>query len=279
MARLRRSLPGFDGAQQPFEGAGEVRLVQHHEGVAAHQARRIGPHPPGDSVTLEEQTGADHVHGTDDDRRGGRIIEPFTIVHVLAAQGGDREGAVTDLQPPPHRIELPAVQPLTDGLGEIGGLIDHRSTVDDVDQAAGKSRSRGPRQQPERHDRGLAKAGREVDRRRQIADGKPLEQPGLPGKGLMPRQRLEGPGEVERLRHDSAPPSAAPAAGCSAAAQGAGPRCRYPGWRTRIRFDRCGRVLKHAPHRQTSARADRNSSRDTPACLNTPDNVPVLSSR
>ena len=178
-----------------------MRLVQHHESVAAHQTRRVGPHPPGDAIPLEEQAGADHVHGAHDDRRGSRILQPFTIVDVLAAQGGDRQRPVSERQRSPHPFKLWTPQSFADAFGEIGGLIDDRSTVDDVDQAAGQSCSCRPCQEPERHDRGLAEAGREIHGRRKIAGGQPLEQPGLPRKGLVSGERLEGSVEVERSRH------------------------------------------------------------------------------
>ena len=210
MAGLRRALPCFDGSQQPFEGTGKMRLVQHHESVAAHQTRRVGPHPPGDAIPLEEQAGADHVHGADDDCRGCRIFQPFTIVDVFAAQGGNRQRPVSERQPPPYRFKLRtpwSFESIADVFGKIGGLIDHGASIDDMDQTAGQGCSRGPSQQPERHDRGLAEAGRDVHGGRQIAGGQPLEQSSLPGKGLVSGERLEGSVEVERSRHDPGTPA------------------------------------------------------------------------
>ena len=184
-----------------------MRLVQHHEGIAAHQARRIGSHPPGNAIPLEQQARADHVHRADDDCRGSRIVQPFAIIDVLAAQGGDRQWPVSECQPLPHLLDSRAsraMQGRADVCGKGGGLIDHGAAVDDVDQATGQACSCCPSQQPERHDRGFAEAGRDVHGWRELTGGQPFEQTSLPRKGLVSGERPEGFGEVERSRHDSA---------------------------------------------------------------------------
>ena len=189
-----------------FKRPGKMRLVQHHEGIAAHQARRVGSHPPGNAIPLEQQAGADHVHRADDDRRGGGIIQPFAIIDVLAAQGGDRQWPVSERQPLPHLLDSRAsraIQGRADVFGKGGGLIDHGAAVDDVDQATGQACSCRPSQQPERHDRGFAEAGRDVHGWREPAGRQPLEQTSLPGKGPVSGARLEGFVEIERSRHGS----------------------------------------------------------------------------
>ena len=107
----------------------------------------------------------------------------------------------------PYRFKLRtpwSFESIADVFGKNAGLIDHGAAIDDMDQTAGQGCSRGPGQQPERHDRGLAEAGRDIHGWRQIAGGQLLEQPGLPRKGLVSGERLEGFGEIERSRHDSA---------------------------------------------------------------------------
>ena len=115
-------------------------------GVAAHQPGLVRTHAPRDAIPFEQQTGTDHVHGADDDRRRRRIFQPLTVVDVLAPEGRDRQRPAGESQLAPDMIERRTQQPLTNRLGNIGGLIDYRATVDDVDEPAGQRRSGSARQ-------------------------------------------------------------------------------------------------------------------------------------
>ena len=192
----------LDGLQKSRERPRQVRLVQQHEGVAAHQSRLIGAHAPRDTVPLEQQARADHVDGADDDRRRRGIFHPFAVVHVLAAKRGDGQFPAREPQVAAHRFECRFLQTLTDLLSEIGGLIDHRSPVDDVDEPAGQRGSGSTRQQPDGHDRGLAEPGRDVHGRRQVSGAQLVEQPALPRKRVVDGQRLERRIEMERVHAD-----------------------------------------------------------------------------
>ena len=191
----------LDAPQKALERTRQVRLIQQHEGVAAHQSRLIRAHAPRDTVALEQQAGADHVDGADDDRRRRGIFEPFAVVDVLAAEGGDRQCPAREPQLAAYRPERRRLQPLPNLLGEIGGLVDHRAAVDDIDEPARQRGSGSSRQQPDRHDGGLAEARRNVHRRREIAGAHPREQPALPRKRRVSGQRLERLVEIERARH------------------------------------------------------------------------------
>ena len=196
------ALPLLGRLEQTLEGAGKMRLVKHHQRVAAQQPRRVGPHAAGQPVALEQEPRAHHVHGADDDRRRRWISHPFPVVHVPAAQGGDRQRPVAEVEGAPYSHKpFVFLQRLPQSFGEFGRLIDHGAPVHDVDEAPGQGSASRPRQQPDRHDGGLAQPGRDVYLRGQAAARQPfLEKPLLPRKGPMPGQRLEGIGEIERGR-------------------------------------------------------------------------------
>ena len=134
-------------------------LVQQHKGVATHQPCVIWTHAPRDAESTEEQAGADHVHGAHNDRWRRWILQPFAIVDMLAAEGGDWQRAVAESQRAPQLFEFRALQLLAEGFGEICGLIDHRATVNDIDEPTGQRRLGCARQQPDCHNGGFTKTG------------------------------------------------------------------------------------------------------------------------
>jgi hypothetical protein len=99
---------------------------------------------------------------------------------VLAAQRGDRQRSVEHQR----TLHVPgSLDPFTELLCFRGRLVDHGTAIDDVYEPAGKGRAAGPRNEPDRHCRGLAQTSRDVQRRRDLASSKSLEQILLPREG------------------------------------------------------------------------------------------------
>lgn len=86
--------PFRDLVQQALERRQEVGFIEHDEGVGAQQACVVGSHLSANAVALEQQARADHVDGPDDDGRRRRVLEPFPLVHMLAAERADAQGGI-----------------------------------------------------------------------------------------------------------------------------------------------------------------------------------------
>lgn len=107
------------------------------------------------AVAGEEQGRADKVNGADDDGEAGRISRPFAVVGELATKGGNSEFVFADSLLEFFRLH--------------SRLIDNRSPINNVNKAARKVLIDFSRDEPNRHDHCLAKAGRKINDRRQNA--------------------------------------------------------------------------------------------------------------
>ena len=63
-------------------------FVEYDKRVRTEKAGMVGTHLPRYAVAFEEQARPDHVHRSDDNRGRGRILQPFAVVDVPAAERG-----------------------------------------------------------------------------------------------------------------------------------------------------------------------------------------------
>jgi hypothetical protein len=130
-----------------------MRFVKNDQRIRAEQACLIGPHLARNTIALEQKSRADHVDRTDNDRRHTGIIKPFAVVDMLATQGRNWESAVQ----PKQFLQMICIcfECSAQLLGFCSRLVDHRPSIDDVDQAARNRFERaflrkGSREHPDR---------------------------------------------------------------------------------------------------------------------------------
>ena len=152
------------GSQGGGEGRGDMRLVEHEEGVIADQGGVDGGGCRADAKSPPEQARPCLVDGGDNHRRPVRGHHPAAVYGHAA----------------PHFDDL-----ATESLGIGGDAVDDQAPVHQVDQPCGHRQAlpRGP--MPDRDDRGLARTGRHRDGWRRGACGHQFRQADLPGKGFV----------------------------------------------------------------------------------------------
>ncbi len=123
--------------QQLLEWWHEVCLVENDQGVGTQETGVIRAHLPGHSVAFEEEPRTDHVHGPDDDGGRGRILQPFAVVDVLAAERRDGERALTVQTEPLLEVRV-GIDQIAEASGHLCGLVHDRATIHDVDEPPGK---------------------------------------------------------------------------------------------------------------------------------------------
>ena len=126
-----------NGPDQRLEWRNEMRLVEDDQRILPEQARVVGPHPPADAVTAEEEPRPDHVHGPDHDCGQRGILEPLAVVCVLPAKCGDRKAPFAESER--HAQFRNAVEPSPELVRDRRRLVYHRAAVHDVDQAPGQA--------------------------------------------------------------------------------------------------------------------------------------------
>ena len=169
-----------------------MRLVQHHERIRPQQAGVDGAHATGNAISLKEETRAHHVDRADDDSGPRRIIQPLAVVRQAASQGRDWKAPGLQIQRIRHRGRQIAAKQ----FGRCRCLVHYDPPVHDVDAPA---RQLGPPSQgnePDGHDRRLSQTGGKVECAGQSAVHEASEKAGLPAKGRVAGEDLEGGGEV-----------------------------------------------------------------------------------
>ena len=172
----------------------QMGFVEHDDAVVAQQARVHRPARPPVSVTGEQDSGADHVDGADDDGRSGGIDPPLPVVGHAAAQDAEPDGTVgRERRTPPEFTRErgqfgDAVDPPLDGPGR---LIDDGAPVDHVDDPRRERGVPHPREQEEQDAEGLAETGRDIHGFGDVPfDELPVYAP-LPGIRSAPDDLLE----------------------------------------------------------------------------------------